>query len=266
MVLGQFAAGVNLVEVYASVADARGEPVEGLSAQDFIVEEDGVPQNVTTFAGGEFPLAVALGVDRSFSVSRERLRDAVNAARGFVSALRPADQVMIVAIGSDTEVVAPMSTDRAAALVALDRLEPWGTTPLYDATRAAVDAVEPFSGRRALILMSDGNDRYSETTASEIVDYVRRKNVMIYPIVLGRTRPPVFAELSTVTGGRSSQATTATALTGTLSSIARELRFQYLLGYVPARASAGHEEWHTIGVRVNRPNVRVRAREGYFTR
>jgi Ca-activated chloride channel family protein len=262
--LGQFAAGVNLVEVYASVTDSRGEPVAELSATDFVVEEDGVPQNVTTVAGGEFPLAVALGVDRSFSVSRDRLRDVVNAARGFVAALRPADLVMVVAIGSETEVVAPMSSDRCATLVALDRLEPWGTTPLFDATRAAIDAVEPFSGRRALILMSDGTDRYSDTTASEIVDYARHRNVMIYPIAIGGTRPPVFAELATVSGGRSFQSTTAAALSTTLSSIARELRFQYLLGYVPAKSAAEHGEWHSISVRVNRPNARVRAREGYF--
>ena len=263
---GQFAAGVNLVEVYATVTDSRGEPVTGLAAAEFVVREDGVQQNVTTFAAGEFALAVAIGVDRSFSVSRERLRAATSAARAFVAGLGPADQVMVLAIGSETEVLAPMSADHGAAIAGLERLEPWGTTPLYDATVAALDAAQPFAGRRALILLSDGDDRYSRTTATEAVEHARRKDVLIYPIALGRTRPPVFAELATVSGGRSFQASDEAALRATLSTIARELRFQYLLGYVPAKSSENRDEWRSIQVSVKSPNVRVRARDGYYSR
>jgi len=263
-VLGQFSAGVDLVEVYASVTDAHGEPVAGLSASDFTVREDGVLQNVTTFAAGEFPLSLALGIDHSFSISTDRLREVIRAARGFVSALRPTDRVMVVAIGSEIEIVAPMSTDRDAALASIDRLAPWGTTPLYDATRAAIDAVEPFAGRRALILISDGTDRYSETTAAAIVEHARRSNVIIYPIALGRARPPVFADLAVVSGGRSFLVSTPSALSSTLASIARELRLQYLLGYVPRQSSESRGEWRSIRVAVNRPDVQVRARDGYF--
>jgi Ca-activated chloride channel family protein len=263
---GQFAAGVNLVEVYATVSDSRGEPVAGLSAADFVVREDGVQQNVTTFAAGEFPLAVAIGVDRSFSVSRERLRAAISAARAFVAGLRPADQVMVLAIGSETEVAAPMTTDHGAAAAALERLEPWGTTPLFDATIAALDLAQSFAGRRALILLSDGDDRYSRTTATEAVEHARQKDVLIYPIALGRTRPPVLAELAAVSGGRSFQASDEAALRTTLSTIARELRFQYLLGYVPDKSRETRGVWHSIEVSVNRQNVKVRARDGYFSR
>ena len=263
---GQFAAGVNLVEVYATVTDGRGEPVTGLSAMDFVVREDDVQQNVTTFAAGEFPLAVVMGVDRSFSVSSQRLRAATSAARAFVAALRPADQVMVLAIGSEAEVIAPMTTSHGAAIAALERLEPWGSTPLYDATVAALDAAQPFAGRRALILLSDGDDRYSRTTATVAVEHARQKDVLIYPIALGRTRPTVFAELATVSGGRSFQASDEAALRATLSTIARELRFQYLLGYVPEKSSENRDEWRSIQVSVNRPNVRVRARDGYYSR
>jgi len=102
----QFVSGVSAVEVYATVTDSKGEPVKGLAAADFRVEEDGRPQAIQTFAAGEFPLALAVGVDRSFSVPRDRLDAAAAAARSFVNGLRPSDQVMVLAIGSEVEAVA----------------------------------------------------------------------------------------------------------------------------------------------------------------
>src|SRR5207248_3088460 len=100
----QFTSDVNLVEVYASVTTRHGDPVGGLTARDFRVSEDGLPQTITTFAAGEFPLAVAIGVDRSFSMGADRgsrLDLAKSAARAFIGALTPDDQVMVVAIGSE---------------------------------------------------------------------------------------------------------------------------------------------------------------------
>jgi len=263
---GQFTSGVNLVEVYATVTDQRGEPVSGLSASDFHVLEDGMPQTISTFAAGEFPLAVAVGIDRSFSMGgkSDRLAIAKSAAHAFVSALRQGDQVMVVAIGSETEVAAPLSTDRAAAFAAIDRLDAWGTTPLYDATLVAIDAVQAGKGRRALVLLSDGTDRYSDTTPTDLVERARRLDVLVYPVAIGPTRPPVFAELAAVTGGRSFHAQDPRELNGMLETIARELRVQYLLGYVPAQTE--RSEWRSIDVKVDRPNVRVRARDGYYSR
>ena len=257
----QFTSGVDLVEVYATVSDARGEPVPALTRADFIVEEDGRRQDIRTFSAGEFPLALAVGIDRSFSMARVGFPGVTRAVRGFLGALRPADQAMLVGIGSETEVLAPLSTDRGSAFDALDGLDPWGTTPLYDATLSAVDAIEAASGRRALILISDGTDRYSQTKSADLLDRVRRKDVLIYPVALGRTRDAVFAEMATVTGGRSFQVANVSALPAALSSIAGELRFQYLLGYAPP--AGGRPGWRSIQVRVNRPDVRVRAREGY---
>src|SRR5262245_9959053 len=170
---------------------------------------------------------------------------------------------MVLAIGSDTEVAAPLSTDRGAARAAIDRLEAWGTTPLYDATRVALDKIQSAKGRRALVLLSDGTDRYSDTTATALVDEARRRDVLVYPIAIGPTRPPVFAELAAATGGRSFVAKEPRELSGIVTTIARELRFQYQLGYVPP-PSAG-SSWHAIDVEVDRPGVRVRARDGYFS-
>jgi VWFA-related protein len=149
---------------------------------------------------------------------------------------------------------------------ALDRLEPWGTTALYDATLEAVDAIEAARGRRALILLSDGNDRYSRASATDVVDAVRRKDVLIYPIAIGEKRPEIFAELATATGARSFLVKDARQLQAALSAIGQELRFQYLLGYTPERPIAARPEWRSIRVSANRPGARVRARDGYLAR
>ena len=258
----QFTSGVSAVEVYATVTDTRGEPVAGLEATDFTVLEDGKPQVINTFAAGEFPLAVAVGVDRSFSVSDERLTAATSAARSFVEHLRPADRVMVLAIGSEVETVAPLSADHAAAVAALGHLARWGTTPLYDATLAALNVIQHASGRRALILLSDGEDRYSRTTADALVAEARRRDVLVYPIATGRRRPDLFVELASVTGGRSFQAAERPKLTAALGTIARELRHQYLLAYTPA--SDQRRGWRSIRVTVGRPDAKVRARDGYY--
>jgi Ca-activated chloride channel family protein len=264
----QFTSGVSLVEVYATVTDRQGGPVTGLTAADFRVLEDGSPQTITAFAAGEFPLAVALGLDRSFSMGAEhgaRLKMAKSAARAFIGALKPQDQVMVIAIGSDTSVVAPLSANHGAALAVIDRLDAWGTTPLYDATVSALDAIQSANGRRALVLLSDGTDRYSETSAAALVDQVRRRDVLVYPVAIGPVRPAVFAELATASGGRSFLVKDPRELSSTLTSIARELRSQYLIGYVPARPRSDQPVWHSIDLVVNRRAVLVRARDGYFS-
>ena len=264
----QFTSGVNLVEVYATVTDARGEPIAGLRAADFAITEDGVPQVISAFAAGEFPLSIAIGVDRSFSMGgkENRLGVVKSAARTLIGALRADDQVMIVAIGSETSIVAPLSSDRRAALTAIDRLDAWGTTPLYDATLAALEAIQPARGRRALVLLSDGTDRYSDTKGADLVGRARQHDVLIYPVAVGAARPPMFAELASATGGRSFFAREPAELIATMTRIAKELRFQYLLGYVPSRARSSEPSWHAIDVTVTPPDVRVRARDGYVDR
>lgn len=260
----QFASGVTLVEVYATVVDEHGAPVPGLGPDDFEVEQDGRRQQVQTFTAGDVPLSLAIALDRSFSLSRDRLAAAVDAAQRLLGELRPADRVTVLAIGSEVDVLAPLSMDRRAAYDALVGLEPWGTTPLFDATVGALDAVQGAPGRRALILITDGDDRYSQTTAAEMVASARRHDVLIYPVALRRTAPSVFAELAGVSGGRSFAVADMRRLPEVLSAIATELRRQYLLGYAPPSADADAPGWRSITVRVRRPTLRVRARDGYY--
>jgi len=273
LVSAQFSSGVNLVEVYAAVTDQAGNPVTGLSRADFTVLEDGQPQAVSTFAEADFPLSVAVAIDRSFSMApRKRGRrpqslSASAAARTFLGELRQQDQSMIVAIGSEVEVVAPLSTDRPAQLKAVAALGPWGTTGLYDAIIQSIDAIQEAKGRRAMILLSDGNDRYSKAAAAEALARARRSDVMVYPVTIGSTQPPLFAQLATLTGGRSFHPRDPAQLDTVMRTIANELRHQYLLGYSPSKAIVrGDEQWRAIAVRVNRPGVTVRARDGYLAK
>jgi len=264
---GQFSSSVNLVEVYASVTDRQGQPVRGLSREDFTVREDGAVQQVTAFAAGEFPLSVAVALDRSFSMAGQRLAAARSAARLFLDELRPADESMLIGVGSITEVLAPLSTDRTRQFDVLTRLDAFGTTGLYDAIIAAIDAIQPARGRRALVLLSDGSDRYSTATSADALARARGADVLVYPIALGEARPPVFAELATLTGARSFHVRDARQLPETLRTVAAELRHQYLLGYSPSKPPvAGSNEWRSIAVAVRRSDVTVRARDGYQVR
>ncbi len=262
----QFSSRVQLVEVYASVTDAAGEPVKGLGQDDFVVTENGQPQAVTTFAAGEFPLAVALGVDRSWSMAGEKLANAKAAAQSFLNLLKPSDRSMVVAISAEAEVIAPISTDRAAQVRAVKQLDPWSSTALHDAIVVSLDRLDPEPGRQALVIFSDGTDRYSEAKPADVLDRARRSTALVYPIALGTTRPPLLVELAVISGGRSFLLKDTRELERTLGTIARELRHQYLLGYTPAKPIvAGDEDWRSIRVtlRAPRPGVRVRARDGY---
>jgi Ca-activated chloride channel family protein len=266
--LAQFSSQVQLVEVYATVADEKGEPVTGLRQGDFEIYENNQLQQVSAFAAGEFPLTVALGVDRSWSMAGKPLELAKQASRSFLNQLKPGDRSMVLAISSTADVIAPLSSDRVAQSRAIASLDPWSTTALRDAIIAALDRLEPEPGRQALVLFSDGNDRYSRATEADVIARARRSNALIYPIAFGKQRPPLLAELAVLTGGRSFLLKDATELEKTLATIARELRYQYLLGYAPAAPiEEGVHEWRSIRVTLKnpRPGLHVRARDGYTT-
>jgi len=264
--LAQFSSQVQLVEVYATVTDAKGEPVTGLKREDFEVYENNQIQDVSTFAAGEFPLTVALGVDRSWSMAGDKLRLAKQASQSFLRALKPDDRSMVVAINNDAEVIAPLTMDRFNQGRAIEALDPWSTTALHDAIIATLDRLEAEPGRQALVIFSDGTDRYSKASAAQVVERARRSNALIYLIAFGRERSPLLAELAVVTGGRSFLLRDVKDLDKTLADVAKELRYQYLLGYTPTDPiDAGQAEWRSIRVVSKKPGVKVRARDGYMT-
>jgi Ca-activated chloride channel homolog len=263
----QFSTKVTQVEVYATVTGPDGRAVKGLQQSDFTVLEDDVPQKITTFVGGDFPASVALAIDRSFSMKGAPLTTARTAGRAFVSSLKADDRVMLISISGDVEVLAPLDTDKSPVLKALEALDPWSTTALHDALIRSIDLLEGETGRRAIVVLSDGVDRYSRATSAEVLDRARQSDVLMYPIALGKVRPALFAELAAITGGRSFHLTDPKDLQPTLQAIAEDLRAQYLLGYEPSKPwPTGEDEWRSITVRVDKPGVRVRARSGYSTK
>jgi Ca-activated chloride channel family protein len=196
----------------------------------------------------------------------EPLRLAKQASQAFLRELKPGDRSMVVAISNEVEVIAPLSADREAQARAISALDAWSTTALHDAIVEALERLEPEPGRQALVVFSDGTDRYSRHTAADVLERARRSQALVYPIAIGRTRPALLSELAVLTGGRSFLLRDARELQQTLSTIARELRYQYLLGYTPAKSiERGDREWRSIRVTLKRPGMRVRARDGYMT-
>jgi VWFA-related protein len=262
-----FSSRVTQVEVYATVTDPHGRAVKGLSQGDFTVAEDGVPQTITAFMGGDFPAAVALAIDRSFSMKGTPLTMAKTAGRAFLERLKPDDRVMLMSISGEVDVLAPLSTERASALEALAALDPWSTTSLYDALIRSLDLLEPESGRRAIVVLSDGEDRYSRASEKDVLSRASKSDVMMYLIAIGRTRPRLFGEVASGTGGRSFHARDSKALQSALQTIAEDLGAQYLIGYEPSRPPSSEDhDWRGISVAVNREGLRVRARSGYSMR
>ena len=142
---------------------------------------------------------------------------------------------MVIAIGSETTIVAPLSTDRAAALAAIDRLDAWGTTPLYDATLARArrdSAGEGTPGAGAVVGRHRSLQRHAAPPTWSIS--ARRRDVLVYPVAIGVARPPVFAELAAATGGRSFFSRDPAALSATMTTIAQRAAIS-----IPARLRAG---------------------------
>ncbi len=262
-----FSTRVTQVEVYATVTGPDGRAIKGLTQNDFTVLEDNVPQKITAFIGGDFPASVALAIDRSFSMKGTPLTVARTAGRAFVTSLKPDDRAMLISISGEVEVLAPLDTDKTTLLKALDALEPWSTTSLNDALIRSIDLLEGETGRRAIVVLSDGVDRYSTAKDAEVLDRARLSDVLMYPIAIGRVRPPLFAELAAITGGRSFHLRDPKNLQPTLQTIVEDLRSQYLIGYEPAESPPDEgAEWRSISVAVNRPDAKVRARSGYSTK
>ena len=261
----QFSARADLVEVYATVTDNEGRLVTDLTREEFTILERGEPQPVRVFAAGDQPVSIALAVDRSWSMAGAKLAAAQRAGRELLLELGDQDRAMLVAIGSDVEVPVPLTPDRRAVDTALQSLDPWGSTALHDAVVTAFDAIEPATGRRALVLVSDGMERNSTRTAEDVLARVRASDVLAYPVVLQREVPAVLEQLAVTTGARVQRVRHLRDLPATLRRIASELRHQYLLGYEPIHPPKPGE-YRSLEVRITRPRHVVRARAGYLAR
>jgi Ca-activated chloride channel family protein len=257
---------VEVVQVTATVTDPRGLFVNGLTRDTFRVREDRVLQRLTAFAGENIPLEVVVAVDVSESMT-DAMPTLKTAVRGFLGALRPADQVSLLAFNDNIFTLARRSTDPQVRLKAVDRLSPWGGTALYDAILTALGIVGKQPGRRALVVFTDGEDRNSVSTIKRVQTRLETSDATIYTVGLGRSvsNPALAASLEHIaatSGGRSFIVSTVTELDKVFSEIVEELSHQYLLSY-PSSNEARDGSWRTIQVEVTDRRLRVRHRQGY---
>jgi Ca-activated chloride channel family protein len=257
---------VDLVPVAATVTDRGGRFVRGLSRESFRVFEDGVPQPVTHFIGEGTARELVVAVDMSGSMD-EAMPVCRRSVKTFLSALRPDDQVTLLAFNDSLFTLARREQGAAARQRAVDRLAPWGGTALYDAVLRGLDLLERQRGRRALVLFSDGEDLSSHATVADVERRVEVSAAPIYVIAQGRGTQEselkrVLNGLSDVSGGRAFFTDSIEELEGVFAEITEDLANQYLLAYEPAKAERDGS-WRTIKVEVVGQAHRVRARQGY---
>jgi Ca-activated chloride channel family protein len=263
-----FAENVNVdaVQVTATVTTSGGRFVGGLPQEAFRIRENGVEQQVTAFANEHIPLelVVALDVSQSMTPAIPVLK---TAARAFLGALQPTDQVTLLAFNDNIFTLARRSTDPAIRVKAVDRLAPWGGTALYDAILTALNIVGRQPGRRALVVFSDGEDQSSVASVQSVRERLERSDATVYTIGLGRGSreaglKEILERLAVPSGGRAFMTERIERLERDFSQILEELSSQYLLAYLPANEK--HDgTWRKIEVEVTGGDYQVRARQGY---
>jgi len=179
-----FRTAVDLVSLNATVTDGSGHAVTGLRAEDFIVYEDGERQEVSQFEAERVPVSLGLAVDTSGSMAGEKMSAAQAAVSRFViDLLGPRDQVFLYRFDSRPTLVQGWTDDRRAVVRSLSSIRPAGGTVLYEAVAEAVPLAATGTRRKkALVVISDGNDTDSEITVSELGQLIRESEVMVYAI------------------------------------------------------------------------------------
>jgi VWFA-related protein len=198
-----FKSSVELVSVNATVTDSNGHFVSGLRAEDFTIFEDGERQTITQFESERVPVSLGIVLDTSGSMAGEKM-DAARAALGrFVyDLLKPGDEMFLYRFDSRPILVQGWTEDRARLMRGLGSVTPAGGTALYDAVADAVPlAGEGSRRKKALVVISDGNDTNSELDVNELQPLIRESEVMVYAIGIdasassGMTRPAPRIEL-----------------------------------------------------------------------
>ena len=260
------AVDVDVIQITAVVMDGDGRFVTGLKAEDFKVYEDEKPQELSNFAAENIPLELVVALDVSSSME-EALPAVKRYATNFLAQLQPADQVTVLGFNDNIFTPARRSTDQAARAKAIARLAPWGGTALYDVIIRALDLLGRQSGRRALLVFSDGEDVSSHASMPSVMTRAEASDATIYMIGQGRALratalQQLMKRLATGSGGRAFFSGEEAKLEAVFQEIIDDLRHQYLLGY-PAPDHARNGEQHRIRVEVPGRGYAVRARQGY---
>lgn len=286
----------NLVTIPVSVFDRNGLYIPGLRQEEFKIFEDGREQQIAYFGTTDKPFTVILLLDTSPSTAY-KIEEIQTAARAFVDQLKPQDSVMVIEFDADVHVLTEATNDREKIYKAIKRADFGDGTSLYDAVDFSLrKRLSKVAGRKAIVLFTDGVDTTSiKAGYDSTLDQAEESDSLIFPIYYNTffdnrggpatTFPfpgqrPVYArgvtsreyalgrkyldELSMVTGGRVFRPeATPGGLTAAFEGIAEELRRQYNIGYVPDEEGKPGQR-KQIKVRVNRPNLVLRARDSYI--
>jgi len=260
------ASDVNVVQVIAVVTDDKGRFVSGLGPSDFQVFEDDAPQPVSHLIGEGTPREVVVAVDMSSSMT-DAMPQVRKAVRAFLGALRPDDQLTLLAFNDNVFTLSRRETDIAARQRAVERLTPWGGTALYDVLLRAMDVLGHRKGRKVLVVFTDGEDQSSRSSFADVERRAEVNDAPIYMIGQGRATTDaklrdVLEKLARMSGGRAFHTDRIDELEPAFAQIVDELDNQYLLGYEPSNA-ARDGSWRRIRLDVEGPGRKVRARQGY---
>jgi Ca-activated chloride channel family protein len=268
---------VEVVSLNLVVTDTGGRQVEGLHAADIELLEDGVPQPISLFAQEEWPVRLQVLLDASGSMV-QALPTAKRAARRMLRTLRPGDEAEVAQFNRRLSVLQQSTGDIDALEHAVEQVAPDGDTAFYNALyltlkeRARLRDADELS-RRAIVVLTDGEDTASLVDDEQLLDLARRAGVVVYAIGLpARAKPgqPVnsmpayfLTALARETGGRAYFPRSIDELDGVYEKIASELRTLYGVGYVPlnSRSDGGYRR---LAVRARNGGLLVRHRTGYF--
>jgi Ca-activated chloride channel homolog len=267
---------VNLVVLHATLRDRQGRFAAGLREQDFEVYEDGVLQNIRLFQHEDVAVTVGLVVDHSISM-HQKLAEVITAAKSFVKFSNPEDEMFVVNFNERASLGLPgafrFSNDSTELGAAIWRFPANAETALDDAIVKALERLqEGHHDKKVLLVISDGGDNASAHTLAQVLDLAGRSTAAIYTIGLfdiddPDRNPVVLHRLAQATGGEAFLPSQLDEVVDVCDSIAREIRNQYTIGYVPT-AAARSGVYRTIRVvarATGRGRLSVRARTGYIT-
>lgn len=279
---GQFRIEANVVLINATVLGPHDRPVLGLTRDRFRVFEDNSEQRIAYFSQEEVPLSLAVIFDASGSM--EGKLPAMRAAVGAVLASgNPGDEIALVTFSDQPQLTMDWTSNPADIQTRLLDFSAHGETSLLDAIRTGLACMKQAkNARRAMLILSDGGDNHSRSGEREILHSLEEADVQIYAIDSTeswslRTRAPeelmgpdLLARICDRAGGRYFQADSRRELNNAAEQISRELRSQYVIGYVPpssGKAGANDGRFHHVRVQVKRdsgaPKLNVFWRKGY---
>ncbi len=275
-----FGVSVDVVTLNVTVRQPGGGFVEGLTADDFVVIEDGVEQELVSFAKGEdTAVSAAMLIDSSSSMIGGGISSARAGANRLVDTLlRGPDRAMVLGFNDRVYLHADFTDDVPALRRAIETTRPDGATALYDAIVESLRKVNRRTGRRALIVLSDGLDVESTFGFEDVLEYTRQSDVLVYTIglqlmhdatELGDASKAVRGSvenlqmLAEATGGSAYFPLRLDELEGIYEEIASELESQYSLSYYPTN-QAWEGSWRELEVRLRSGPGRVQARPGYY--